>query len=59
MRLKILSESGIWEVLACDSVITDRMTGTELLRYIMDYLLKYCPKESMGDEVRIRVVVEN
>lgn len=56
MRIKISSEDGTWTILQCDTVITDHMTGTELLRYVWEFVEKYCPER--GDHRRLRTMLE-
>jgi len=57
VRIAIYSESGTWIILRCTEHITDKMTDTELLRYIFRTVEQMCPEESRPQKVTVRLEV--
>lgn len=55
MRVRLTSESGAWVILDAMDDVTTRMTGTQLLRYIEKFVMKYCPEETHGNRFRVEV----
>jgi len=52
-----LSESGSWILLRSTQYVTDRMTGTELLRYIFQAAAELCPEEGRPGQITVRLEV--